>query len=87
MSILIELKWKYLLSSLSLGTYYCESILLFNENTWKKTLEATFSYAKNTSYSNENERLDLCCCSLHTCDSHKHIELNSNSEWNVKHCE
>lgn len=70
------------------NTHYCDSILLSNVDTWKRALQATFGHAKtNNTYLNENERLDLCCRSLHKCDVQKYIELQqSNSEWNVKHC-
>lgn len=81
--------WNLKLSFFFLGTTnYCESVLLFNEDTWKKALQASFGYVTNNTDLNGNERLDACCRLIHKCDAQKQVELQqSNSEWNVKHCE
>lgn len=85
----IQLYWDLKSSFFFLGTTnFCESILLSNEDTWKKALQASFGYVTNNTHLNGHERLDVCCRLLHKCDAQKRVELqSSNTEWNVRHCE
>lgn len=53
----------------------------------EKSLQATFVNAKKGTILDEKEHVDLCCRSLHKCDSYKHIELNQRIEWHIRDCE
>lgn len=35
----------------------------------------------------EKDHVELCCRSLHKCDTFKHIELNYTNESNIRHCD
>lgn len=69
-------------------TKFCESILSPTEFTLKRSFEATFDSVKSGGYSNEIDRVDLCCRSFHKCEARKNIELNyTNEQVNIRHCE
>lgn len=63
---------------------YCKSILTPTENAFKQTLQSTFVHAKTGAH---EERVDLCCRSLHKCDAIKNNELNKTIASQFSNCE
>lgn len=69
------------------GTKYCESILLPTVRTLRKSLQAVFFNARTETYSDDKDRLDICCRSLHKCGAYKIVEQNDSIDKSILHCE
>lgn len=68
-------------------TKHCSSILPPIEYTLRKTLQFSFVNAKSEMDLREKNSIDLCCRSLHKCDTHNRGLLNPINEWRLWHCE
>lgn len=70
-----------------IGTKYCESIFNPTVCTLKRALSASFKNAKrDQNHLNETELLDLCCRTLHKCDTQS-VQLQHTIERNFVYCE